>query len=359
MNVPRDFLEENTARYRQLIRGETPDWAPFRFWADDLCIKKLTGVDYQAYKTDLEVQLAAQRKFNERFYDLHPYTLYTDTMGVYFDQEKFAADHPNAPHPCRFLGSSLDDFDKYYVATPIRDVPCIGRLREGLAFYNRDLSREKGVAHYLGAAGAMDLFSIFRGTEHFFLDLYDQPNKVKRLFEYLTERSLALCEYSERELKPFNGDNVLFDKMDIGEDYCAYLPEDLFDEFVKPYTGRIFEQYKGKVLCSLHTDGDMPVSGLHKLGELNVDELMGFSPNIDITEFRKALPDVILGGNIHPIHVMTEGTPEDVLAAARYCFENANQNGRFVLCTGGSMSENTKPENIDAFVQAAYEVVRY
>ncbi len=45
-------------------------------------------------------------------------------------------------------------------------------------------------------------------------------------------------------------------------------------------------QRKGKVLCSLHTDGDFVISGIQKLAELGIVELMGFSPNIDIKEFR-------------------------------------------------------------------------
>jgi uroporphyrinogen-III decarboxylase len=56
---------------------------------------------------------------------------------------------------------------------------------------------------------------------------------------------------------------------------------------------------------------------------------------------------------------MIEGTPEDVKAAARYCFESAGENGKFVLCTGGSISMNAKPENVDAFLEANYEITRY
>jgi len=97
-----------------------------------------------------------------------------------------------------------------------------------------------------------------------------------------------------------NKNSILFDKLDFGEDYCAYMTPELFDEFVLPYTGKLIEQYKNKVLCSPHTDGDVIPSGISKLAELGIDKLMGFSPNIDIKEFRKALSDTILGGNIHP-----------------------------------------------------------
>jgi hypothetical protein len=32
INVPFDFLRENVKRYRQLIKGQRPDYAPFRLW---------------------------------------------------------------------------------------------------------------------------------------------------------------------------------------------------------------------------------------------------------------------------------------------------------------------------------------
>ena len=86
---------------------------------------------------------------------------------------------------------------------------------------------------------------------------------------------------------------------------------------------------------------------------------MGFSPNIDIKEFRNALPNVILGGNIHPIHDMIEGTSEKVKESAKYCFENASQNQKFILCTGGAITAGAKPENVDAFLESAYEITKY
>jgi len=353
-----DFLKGNNARYRQLMDGSRPDYAPFRFWADDLAVCSYTGVDHREFLSDLQVQLDAQKAFNARFHGMHGYSVYAGIPDLYYDAEQFAADFPNAV-PCQFLGGGLQDFDKYYQRCKVADLPGVKRYREGLEFYRRNLPPDQCAAYYLGAWGAMDLFSVFRGSEMFFLDLYDCSQEVARIFEYLTERSLEMMAYAEQYFRPLNGDNVLYDKVDVGEDYCAYLPPDLFDEFVKPYTGRIFEHYKGRAWRSLHTDGDIHVDAIHKLGETGMDELMGFSPNIDIAEFRKALPDTVLGGNIHPLKVMIAGTPDDVKKAARHCFETAAGDGKFVLCTGGAMSDRTRPENIDAFFESAFEICKY
>lgn len=353
-----EFLKDNKTRYRQLMRGERPDYAPFRFWADDLLIRSFAGVSAHDFVSDFEVQLEAQKVFNARFYGMHDYTVYAGVPDLYYDAEKFDADCPNA-HPGRFLEGGLENFDKYFQRKKVADLPGLKRLTDGIEFYRANVPPEACAAYYLGATGAMDLFSIFRGTEAFFMDLYDEPEQVEKIFEYFTERSLEMMAYAEEHFEPLNGDNILYEKVDVGEDYCAYLPPDMFDRFVTPYTGKIFEHYKGKAWCSLHTDGDINTELIPKLADTGLDELMGFSPNVDIAEYRKALPDCVLGGNVHPIAVMMQGTPDDVKAAVRSCFETAAGDGKFVLCSGGSMSEQTKPENIDAFFEAAYEECKY
>ncbi len=353
-----EFLKENNTRYRQLMSGQRPDYAPFRFWADNLLICSFSGVPLASFYSDFEVQLNAQKLFNKRFYGMHDYTVYAGIPDLYYDTEKFKADFP-AAHPSRFLEDGLGNFDKYFQRKKVADLSGVKRLREGIEFFRRNLPPDEFAAYYLGAWGAMDLFSVFRGTKSFFMDLYDEPEQVHRIFEYFTKRSLEMMEYAETHFRPLNGDNILYEKVDIGEDYCAYLPQDLFDEFVIPYTGKIFECFKGKVWRSLHTDGDIHIEDIQKIAETGLDELMGFTPNVDIAEFRKALPDTVLAGNIHPIHVMMNGTPDDVKAAARHCFETAGQGRKFVLCTGGAMSENTKPENIDAFFEATFEICKY
>jgi hypothetical protein len=358
MNDLYDFLHENNTRYRKLMRGEKPDYAPFRFWADDLLIRQYAGMDAATFMNSFEAQLEAQRRFNARFHDMHDYTVYGGVPDVYFDVERFARENPGVPHN-QVLSQGFEYFDRYAQRTPIADLPGVKRLRAGIDYFRRQLPTEQCGSYYLGSYGAMDLYSIYRGTEQFFMDLYDSPSEVKRIFDFFTERSLAIMDYAWEHFRPMNGDNVLYDKVDVGEDYCAYLPADLFDEFVVPYTGAIFSRFKGKAWRSLHTDGDIHIEDIHKLAETGLDELMGFTPNVDIVEFRKALPDTVLGGNVHPIHVMMHGTPSDVKKAIRHCFEVAGANGKFVLCSGGSMSENTKLENIDAFFESVYEICKY
>ncbi|ARN55790.1 uroporphyrinogen decarboxylase family protein [Sedimentisphaera salicampi] len=356
--VPDGFLEGNVERYRKLIRGERVEYAPFRLWLDCTFVCEYANVNPKDYSSDIEVMFEAQKIVNDRFYGLRDFSIDIGNADIFFDLEKFNEDHPESV-PDRVLEKDLDNFDRYFCTTPIAETKAAKEITKAIEYFNSRLPDDKKVYHYLGSTGAMDLYSIFRGTEKFFIDLYDHPAKVKKIFDFLFQRTLEWIEFTESRWGNMPANNNLYDKVDIGEDYCAYLPPELFDEFVRPYTGEIFNRYKGKALCSLHTDGDIIPSGISQLNKLNIDELMGFSPNIDIKDFREALPDVILAGNIHPINVMIEGTPEDVKNAARYCFETANQNQKFVLCTGGAISAGAKPENVDAFIESTYEIVKY
>ncbi len=357
MKAPIDFLKENPERYRKLARGEQVDYAPFRLWLDQTFVWDFTGVNPRKYATDLEVQYQAQKKVDDRFYGLRDYEVGVDLGDLYFDFRRFHAD--TGKNNALILEESLDNFDKYASHTKIEDLKGVQNLKKAVDFYNKRLPKEKAASFYHGCTGTMDLFSLFRGTEKFFIDLYDKPDKVNQIFEFLTQRNLEWLEYQEKTWGHYNRENNLFDKIDIGEDYCAYLQPDLFDEFVIPYTGKLVEAWKGRSVCGLHTDGDMPADGIEKLNRLGIDELMGFSPNIDIKEFRRALPDVILGGNPHPIYDFIEGTPESLKKKIKYCFEAANQNQKFILCSGGAITAGAKPEIVDAFLEAAYEIVKY
>lgn len=357
INVPLDFFRENTTRYRSLIKGEKVDYAPFRLWVEDTFICQFTKTKPVDYFSNFDSMLGAQKAVNDRFYDLFSFYVNVDYLDIFFDRERFVADYPQMPAN-RFLEPDLDNFYRYCNTGKFSDIQGVKRLSEGIAYYNKYLPKHKHVCHYYGIGGVMDLFSVFRGTENFFIDLYDNPDKVHEIFSFITERSLQWLEFVKNTWGGTGGDDILFDKLDIGEDYCAYLSPDMFDEFEKPYTGKLMNETKG-VLRSLHSDGDFHEGNLAKLNDIGMEEFMGFTPNIDIKTVRRLLPEMILAGNIHPIDVMNEGTPEDVKKAAGYCFENANQNQRFVLCTGGAIGAGAKPENIDAFLEAAYEIVKY
>jgi len=63
------------------------------------------------------------------------------------------------------------------------------------------------------------------------------------------------------------------------------------------------------------------------------------------------MPHQVLMGNVPPLAVMTQGTPDQVTTWARECLEKTNGH-RLILSAGGGVSPGTPAENIDALVAA-------
>ena len=57
-------------------------------------------------------------------------------------------------------------------------------------------------------------------------------------------------------------------------------------------------------------------------------------------------------GNVAPLDLGVRGTPEEVYAAAMDCLKKAAPGGGMILSFGGGVSPGTRPENIDALLQA-------
>jgi hypothetical protein len=180
------------------------------------------------------------------------------------------------------LEADLAAFDKYALSIPVHKLKCVAAAHKMTKFFNDRLPPHKHTVPYCGIMGCLDTYSLLRGAE-FFLDFYDQSQAVHKIFSHYTERAIEWIRFACQTWGAPDLPHNLHDKIDMGEDYCAYMPPDLFQEFVIPYTGKI-----------------MHAAGKGKLKSL-----------------------------------------------------------KFVLCTGGAIGANAKPENIDASLDAVYEVTKY
>ena len=93
---------------------------------------------------------------------------------------------------------------------------------------------------------------------------------------------------------------------------------------------------------------------LPRLAELPF-EVFNFSHETDIADVRAAMPAHVLMGNVPPLSVMTQGTPEQVQAWARACVEKSGGHG-LILSAGGGVSPGTPAANVDALVAAVRAV---
>lgn len=113
------------------------------------------------------------------------------------------------------------------------------------------------------------------GPEKFFLCIHDKPNKIHKLLNIITEFLIECLNISYRIIENNDDGNVISGiyilkecgKVRISEDNIVFLNEDVFEEFLKPYAERIFEEMNGGIIhwCG---NGHQNLNSLLKINKL-------------------------------------------------------------------------------------------
>jgi uroporphyrinogen-III decarboxylase len=102
----------------------------------------------------------------------------------------------------------------------------------------------------------------------------------------------------------------------------------------------------------LHVCGNTrPILGL--MGQLGCD-IVDLDSMAPLEEGRAAMgPRQVLLGNIDPVRVLRNGTPEEVYVAVAECHRQAGD--RFIVSAGCEVVRDTPPENLRAMLRYARE----
>ncbi len=141
------------------------------------------------------------------------------------------------------------------------------------------------------------------------------------------------------------------------EPTAVMLSPDAFWEFSGQYIARIFNAIPdtGRLL---HICGDSThlVDNMVKTGA----EGLSLDSPVDLVEVARRVPDkTVLIGNLAPVTVMRNGSPEKVRAAVRGLLDRMSFYPDFILSTGCDLPPDTPLENIAAFMEAGREYGRY
>ncbi len=78
----------------------------------------------------------------------------------------------------------------------------------------------------------------------------------------------------------------------------------------------------------------------------------------NLVKARETVGDKLtLMGNVHPIDVIRNGTPELIKSESLRCIEEAGKNGRFILAGGCELPRDVSVTNAKALVNAAKSYV--
>ena len=323
-------------RILNLLAGEPVDRIPNMPITMMLAADTL-GVSYREYVTDYRKLVEAQIVTAET-YKIDHVSCISDPAReasgygagiIFFDDQPPAIDETNALLADKSTFKQLKPLDLY---------------REG----SRTLDRIKAAELFAGRVGQTHLVegwvegpcaesSDIRGINHLMTDFLDDPGFVTDLFDFVTENAIRFAKAQVE---------VGAELIGVGDAAASLVGPKLYEQFVLP-----FEQ---KLIAAIHGFGAKV--RLHICGNTNrITAMMAKSgadfidldSMVDITKARTAMgPGQVVAGNIDPVKVMKNGTPELIAEKLAECRTAAGSN--YIITAGCEVPRGTPPENLHA-----------
>lgn len=303
----------------------------------------LAGVRYRDYVSDHRKLVEAQIRVAETF-DF-------DHVSVISDPARETADLGGAVEwfdhqPPAILESRALLADKRALLGLKPPDPCAGgrmtdRL-QGVALLKRRVGAQKLIEGWV--EGPCALAADLRGINTLMLDFLDDPQFVRDLFEF----SVALeLEFARAQFA------AGADLMGVGDAAASLVGPNIYQEYVWPYEKKLVDGLHamgGRVRLHICGRTRKLYDGMGRLGAEIVD-LDFLAP---VEEARRVMgPDQVLLGNIEPVGVLRNATPEAVAAAVAECHRQAGP--RFIVGAGCEVVRDTPHANLRAMMRYARE----
>lgn len=184
------------------------------------------------------------------------------------------------------------------------------------------------------------------GIERAMLAAVEDPRMLRRLLERCADYTVAYaCALAEAGADLLSG----------GDSPVALLGPKLHREIALPFEHQAIERIKARARLpvSLHVCGNaMPL--LPALAQSGAD-VLELDHRTDLREACRVIPShIAIWGNLDPVAVLDQGTPEAVARAAQEFLRamRAVDRRRFVLSSGCTLAMETPEENIHALFRA-------
>jgi len=227
----------------------------------------------------------------------------------------------------------------------------------------REFVNKHGIPLLMGGrvCHPLDLLQYYRSLSQLTEDLFEHPEKVKAMCDFLLE--YELMRGMEDAMIMGAGEVPGADTVFFVNGGPPGMSKDIFDEFFWPYAKKavdILVKRGFRVYC--HWDNDLThcldtikdiTEGLPK-GKVLID--------FEKTDMKKA-KEVLKGkvciyGNV-PSSLLVYGKPEDVDAYCKQLIEDCAEGGGYVLGTECEVPWDSKRENVKAIVDAAIKYGQY
>lgn len=209
--------------------------------------------------------------------------------------------------------------------------------------------KQLGIPVFAGCIGPFSLAGRLYDMTEIMMAIYIEPDVVQLLLEKCTEFLLRYCQ----AIKQTGVAGVI-----MAEPAAGLLSDDDCQTFSSVHIRRIVEAVQDESFAViLHNCGNtghctraMLAVGAHGYH---------FGNKADMVEALQSCPaDVLVMGNIDPVGVFKQETPEQVYAETSSLLERTAAFPNFILSTGCDVPPRIPIENIEAFYQALFQFNR-
>lgn len=236
-----------------------------------------------------------------------------------------------ATHPIK----TLDDIARLRIPEPTRD----GRIPEFLKAARLLSERYSNRSRSAMATGPFTFAGQLAGVEYISRMTIKNPEFVKKLLDFCLEATVVLSEAFIN-----TGATSIF----LGDPTAGLLSKKAYVEFAGHYTKKFVD--RTKIPVSLHICGntshiieEMCATGVRAISVDSPVDLLSIVPRVP--------PHVVIIGNLSPVGVLRNGTPEDVRRATRELMDKMKDVPNYVVATGCDCPFDTPLENIKAMIE--------
>lgn len=300
---------------------------------------KFINKSYRDYYLDYRVLVESWLRCHEQFqFDMMMVISdpYRETEGI---GGRFEYPEDNVPKCIERPIQKYADWKNLKIPNPSNCPRMLDRLR-ACELFKKELGDAIPILGWI--EGPMAQMSNLRGLDHIVMDLYDHPDFVADLLEFViaVEKSFAL-----EQIKA--GANWI----GIGDAAASLISPQIYHNLILPAQKDLVNFiHQNGAKAKIHICGNIThhLQSLVQTGAdiIDLDWMVPIEKSVDLLQ-----PGQVVCGNFDPVTILLEGTPDEVIEAATKCIQKGK--GKLTLSPGCEVPVHTPIENVAAFCSSS------
>ena len=335
--------------FKKAAHLEKLDKIPLALIIDSPWIPGYLGINHMDYYLDPELWFQSNLKIHQEFPDIIFIPSWWMEYGMAAEPSalgtkiKFWENNTPSEFHTLFRIEDIDDLPKYEVEHDAFMALTLHRIR---------MQKHRILDHgytlpIVTSRGPLCTAGFVRNTTNFMMDIIEKPEWAHKLIDLSTN---LIIDWLKAQAKAM-GNTV--EGIFILDDIVGFIGEDDYQEFAHPYLKRICDAFPKDWIKIYHNDADINAC-LNHLPDCGFN-VLNWGKQTDIAEVKNSVGDrMCLMGNVNPLEIGVQGTPQEVFDATLDVLEKSNGEG-IILSLGGGVSPGMPRDNIVALQQALDE----